>query len=57
MKDKIIETPMLSIATFVKSIGNVDVYYDECEYWTVNENGRIESAGDNISEIEVNKED
>ena len=57
MKDKIIETPMLSIATFVKSIGNVDVYYDECEYWTVNENRRIESAGDNISEIEVNKED
>ena len=53
MKDKIIETPMLSIATFVKSIGSVDVYYDECEYWTVNESGRIKSAGDDINEIEI----
>ena len=55
MKDKIIETPMLSIATFVKSIGSVDVYYDECEYWTVDENGHIESAGDDINKIEINK--
>ncbi len=51
MKPNIIETPMLSVAKFVKNINGKDVYYDGCEYWIINEAGIIESIGNDMNKI------